>query len=319
MAKEKIKLAALELQQHIDALSGLSLEDRAEVLALIDTHRTLPKASGGEYVSDNYVVTDPVEHMKEHGIFREREPDLDSIKAIIDDIEQVRKVTIKVNNQLLAYERRVDTINEMTEAWLKTERDKLAVELKNRESILTREIKEYAKVSPLAKAALGVKSVGPVTVAYMLAYIDIEKARHASSLWSYAGLHRASHERYEKGVAGGGNKNLRTKLYTMADSQVKGRGAYREVYDNVKARLSVSEKIVKTRNTQGKLIECAWKDAKPSHRHGAALRAVMKHFLADWWYVARTLEGLDTSPLYPEAMLGGNHRTIMPEERGWKY
>jgi hypothetical protein len=108
-------------------------------------------------------------------------------------------------------------------------------------------------------------------------------------------------------------------LYTMADSQVKCRGPYREIYDRVKDRLSISEKVVRSRNTQGKEVEVAWKDAKPSHRHGAALRAVMKHFLADYWMVGRTLAGLDTSPLYPEAMLGGNHRTIMPYERGWDY
>jgi len=165
---------------------------------------------------------------------------------------------------------------------------------------------------------MGVKGVGFITVAHCLAYIDLEKARHASALWSYTGLHKSSHERYEKGVAGGGNKTLRTALYTLAVAQVRG-GVYREVYDNVKTRLSMSERTVKSRNTQGKLIECAWKDTKPSHRHGAALRAIMKHFLADWWYVGRTLKGLPTDALYPEAILGGNHRTIMPEERGWVY
>jgi hypothetical protein len=186
--------------------------------------------------------------------------------------------------------------------------------------------------NPLAKACLTVKGIGPVTVAYCLVYIELdgifpeghvrvgqEKARHASCLWKYAGLHCASHERYEKGKTSGGNKTLRTVLYTMADSQMKTKGSYREVYDNMKSRLEKSERKTMSRNTQGKLVEVAWKDTKPSHRHGAALRAVMKHFLADYWFVGRTLLGLETSPLYPEAVLGGNHRTIMPEERGWVY
>ncbi len=103
------------------------------------------------------------------------------------------------------------------------------------------------------------------------------------------------------------------------DSQMKTKGAYREVYDRVKSRLEISEKVTKSRNTQGQLIDCKWKDTKPCHRHGAALRAVMKHFLADYWMVGRTLTGLDTSPLYAEAVLGKGHRTIMPEERGWIY
>jgi len=168
-------------------------------------------------------------------------------------------------------------------------------------------------------AALSVKSVGPITVAHCLVYIDLEKARHASSLWAYTGLDKSSFARYTKGQSGGGNKTLRTVLYTLADSQVKGRGPYRVIYDRVKTRLSQSEKEVETRGTKGIKKICAWKDTKPSHRHGAALRAIMKHFLADYWFVGRTLRGLDTSPSYAEAMLGQTHKTIMPEERGWKY
>jgi len=156
-------------------------------------------------------------------------------------------------------------------------------------------------------------------MASCLVYIDLNKARHASSLWKYVGLHTPSYERYTKGEAGGGNKTLRTILYTMADSQVKGRGPYRVVYDQTKKRLEQSEKITKSRNTQGRLIECAWKDTKPSHRHGAALRAIIKHFLADYWYVGRTLSGLPREPLYAESILGKGHKTIDPKVRGWRF
>jgi len=77
---------------------------------------------------------------------------------------------------------------------------------------------------------------------------------------------------------------------------------------------------VKSRNTQGKLIECAWKDTKACHRQGAALRAIMKHILADYWYVGRTLMGLPTNPTYAEAILGkAGHKTIDPKTRGWKF
>jgi len=210
---------------------------------------------------------------------------------------------------------------------------------------IVRTVGEYAKVDGFAAAALGVRGVGPMTVAYCLVNIDlagkrveldedgnkkkdkkgefiltdVDKSRHASSLWAYAGLDKPSHDRYTKGKTSGGNKALRAILWNMAESQVKCGGAYREVYDRVKARLSVSEKVVKSRNTQGKLVECEWRNTKPCHRAGAALRAVMKHFLADYWYVGRTLLGLPTDCPYAEAILGGNHRMIMPEERGWIY
>jgi hypothetical protein len=44
----------------------------------------------------------------------------------------------------------------------------------------------------------------------------------------------------------------------------------------------------------------------------------MKHFLADFWYVWRTEEGLETPNLYVEEKMG--HKGIVrPEERGWEF
>jgi hypothetical protein len=303
MAKEKIKKAL----------------GREGDFALIDTHRLTPKHQGGEYINGNVVLADPVDHMVEHGIYREREKQLDQIKAMMDDRRQVMKLTMKIQNQLLAYERNVDTINELTENWLKTQLESVKAELKIREKHIEKAIKEYAKIDKLTATVLAVKGTGPITVANLIVYIDLEKARHASSLWAYVGFDKPSHERYTKGAASGGNKTLRTALYVWAGVQIKSGSAYRDVYDRVKARLEKSEKITKSRNTKGQLIECAWKDTKPSHRHGAAMRAMMKHFLADYWYAGREIMGLPTDPLYAEAVLGGNHRTIMPRERGWEF
>ena len=41
---------------------------------------------------------------------------------------------------------------------------------------------------------------------------------------------------------------------------------------------------------------------------------MMKHFLADYWFVGRTLKGLSTDPLYAEAILG-HTGIINPRER----
>jgi|GEM_PF-1942786 len=298
-------------------LTGKRLPTEVE---LQDTHRPNPKRKGGTYTSKNTTVVDPVAHMVEHGTLRIRTGELQVLKQLIDEREHAMRLLYKINNQLLAVKRRTDDASPSTISHLK---DNLEVNTKWKNEVsksLEKHIKSMAKNDPLITACFSVKGIGPVTIAYCLAYIDLEKARHASALWSYTGLHKASHERYEKTVAGGGNKRLRCILYTMAESQMKNKNsAYRTVYDNTKHRLEHSEKITKSRNTQGKLIECAWKDTKPSHRHGAALRAIMKHFLADYWYVGRTLSKLPVDALYPEAILGGDHRTIMPEERGWKY
>lgn len=298
-------------------LSGEKLPIEVE---LQDTHRKNPKRKGGTYTSTNTVVTQPVAHMIEHGTLRIRTGEMNILKQLIDEREHAMRLLYKVNNQLLAVKRRTDDASESTLSHL---HDNLEANTKWKNQVsktLEKHIKNMAKNDPFITSCFSVNGVGPITIAYCLAYIDLEKADHASSLWSYAGLHKASYERYAKGETSGGNKRLRTVLYTLAESQMKSKNsAYRGVYDNVKSRLERSEKITKSRNTQGKLIECAWKDVKPCHRHGAALRAIMKHFLADYWMVGRTLSGLPTSALYPEAILGGNHRTIMPEERGWKY
>lgn len=284
----------------------------------VDLKRVVPKSKGGELKEGNVKIVDPITNMKENGTYRVRTPELENLKCLIDDREQIRKMYQKFANQMLANERKTDMLHSDTTDFLQEMLEKVNAKLKEKDKQLKKEVTALCKTNALIKAAMGVKGIGPVTVAYCMVYIDFEKARHASCLWSYAGLHKPSYERYTKGQSSGGNKTLRTALFTMADSMMKTRGAYREVYDNYKFRLENSEKITKSRTTQGELIDCAWKDTKPGHRHSAALRIIMKHFLADFWRMGRTYYGLSVEALYPEAILGGNHRTIMPEERGWK-
>lgn len=314
--KEQIKQEQHKKQKGLCALTGVPLPKETK---LFDTHRKIPRIEGGEYKDDNYIVLTPEAHMAEHNNLRERPADLDYLKQSMDQRIQLMRLRIKINNQLLAHERRTDHLDTETHEWIKEQMIIVGKKEKEQEKVVVGIINELAKTNALIKAALGVKGIGPTTIAFCLTYIDIEKADHASSLWSYVGIDKSKKERYTKGVAGGGNKTLRTALYTMADSQMKTRGAYRCIYDNVKTRLENSEKEVQTCCVGGAWELKKWKDVKPSHRHGAALRAVMKHFLADYWYVARTVAGLPVSALYPEAILGGTHRTIMPEERGWVY
>lgn len=327
MAKEALKIAGRKKQGELCALSGKRL---AKENALVDTDRIVPRSEGGTYTDENTRIVNPVDHQKRHGNHRERTPEMQRLKSLIDDRNQILKLTMKINNQLLAYERCVDHPTEATKQWLQDQLETIKPVLAEKDRQVLKEIKDIAKTNSFVASAMNVRGVGFVTVAYCLVYIDLTVARHASSLWKYAGLDKPKKERYEKGVASGGNKTLRTILYNMACSQIKANGNYRYVYDQVKTRLENSEKIVTTmtmvpkekgegvgKKTEGKWVELPWKDAKPSHRHGAALRAVMKHFLADYWMEGRKYLGLEVGPLYPEAMLGGNHRTIMPQERGW--
>ena len=286
---------------------------------LWDIHRNTPRAEGGTYTEGNSIVLTPRQHMAIHGNLRERSAELEILKSAVDSRRQIMKLYNKINNQVLAFKRGVDERDAETVKRLEASGAEIAAELKLQDKRVVKAIKVYAESDALSRAALEVKGVGPITVAHCAVYIDVTKARHASSLWKYAGLHCPNHERYIKGEAGGGNKTLRTALYTLADSQIKSRGPYRKVYDQVKDRLSKSDKETKTRNTQGNWVIKPWKDVKPCHRDGAAKRAIMKHFLADYWFVGRTLLGLEAGPCYAEAQLKGEHRTVQPTERGWKW
>jgi hypothetical protein len=53
---------------------------------------------------------------------------------------------------------------------------------------LTRILEQFAKSHPVGQWMLGIRGIGPIIAAGFLAYIDIEKAPTAASIWRYAGL-----------------------------------------------------------------------------------------------------------------------------------
>jgi hypothetical protein len=297
-------------------MKKLFKESQGIDVSLFDVHRKNPKTNGGVYELGNMELLSPREHMALHGNLREREESLSQLKILIDARRQLQKLLNSSNNRLLAYRRGTDDRDSITEKFLESNIYEINLRLKERDKSIVKHLKTMESEYPIIAACKGIKGVGPITIAYLLAYVDINKARNASSIWSYIGYDKASHSRYSKGEAGGGNKSLRTQLYNTADSFIKCRNIYRDVYDNEKTRLEASKIITKTRNTQGKLVELPWCEVKKSHRHGASIRKMMKHFTADFWYVWRDIEGLDTRPLYVEEKLG--HKGIIrPEERGW--
>ena len=285
--------------------------------SLVDTHRKLHKAEGGTYDDlDNVEILTPREHMEEHGNLRIRNEWETKLKAHMDDRSQALKLQLKINNQILAYSRGTDDPNEETVERLEAMLVAPTQWLRDIDKAVVKHLK--TSTDPLVKCMLAVPGVGPVTTAALLVYVDLEKAASPSALWKYVGLHCASGDRYVKGEAGGGNKTLRTVLWNTACSMMKqADNPYRAVYDKTKAKYAESDRIVKSRNTQGKLVEVAWKDAKPSHRHGAALRAIIKHFLADFWMMGRRARGLPERTIYAEQILR-HDGIIKPESRGWK-
>lgn len=374
--KKNIKLQVINEKGNFCTISKQKLPSEFK---LFDTHRKVPKKENGTYSSENTEVIDPVEHMKIHDNYRERDQKITELKSMIDNRRQILKLKSSMENRLDSDKRKTDVLDKRTKDFLKSELKVTEQELGKRD----REIKKFIKTidDPLIKAALSVKAVGEITVAHCIVYIDLagvypdfyidkktgkkkphpkagkEKARHPSGVWAYCGLDKSSLDRYQKGVKGGGNKTLRTALYTMAESQIRHNGPYAyllyqefipafyrlsdeeisKMTDGkyketiVKARekrpwligrygrKDLSNETVRTRTTNNEIVVVPWKDTKPSHRRGTGIRKMMKHFLADYWYVGRTLMGLPTEPMYPEVKCSGDHRIVMPEERGWIY
>lgn len=313
-SKTVLKTKLRKEQKKKCAISGQKLKKETK---LFDAGRIKPKREGGLLRKRNVRALEPVTNMKHHNIHRERNPELTYLKMLIDSREQLSKLVFACSNRLDAKKRKTDQLDPETKAWLQA----TLKEGKSRRAKLDRKIKKslLAMNLPIIHTAIAIRGVGPITIAYCMIYLQIEKANNCSSFWAYVGYDKPAHQRYEKGRAGGGNKTLRTALYACGESFIKQKNVYSAVYNAEKQKLAASKRLVESYDTTGKKrVTVMWKDAKPCHRHGAAVRKMMKHFLADLWFVWRTYEGLDTRPLYVQEKMG-HDGIVQPEERGWKF
>lgn len=307
-SKEALKTTLLRNEQGQEAELDLSL---------MDIHRMVQKNEGGVYELSNCRLITPEEHQRLHNNYVDRSEEFEELKSLMDARRQAMKAENGANNRMLAYKRNVDRLDESTLQFCAQQAEEAK---KHRESIdkkATKAVNSFADSSEFVSQAINIPSVGPVTIAYCLVYIDLLKADTISKLWSYAGLHKPNYERYQKGETSGGNKTLRTALYTFAESVMKNKNSpYRAIYDSERQKKEVSEHLTWTRITQGKLVQAPWKEAKPSHHKDHALRMVMKWFLSDFHFVGRTLMGLYVRPVYAEDKLGHTHISH-PNNRGW--
>lgn len=285
---------------------------------LVDTDRLIPKADGQSYEIDFTRLACPVCHMKRHGNYRMRPEALGELKVLMDARENWLKFRIGVENQLKAIQRETDECSEDSKAELE---QMLAIPTE-REGFYTKAVCSWVRDNReegIIRSALNVVGLGELTIAGLLNYVVVEKAPHRSSTWAYVGLDKPSYDRYTKGKASGGCKALRVILWRGVDSMWKNRNCpYRILGEQVKERLAVSEKLVRSRNTKGLLVTVPWSETKPGHRHGAAFRRMMKEVLGDFWIVRRTFLGLPTNGTYAQDMLGHDHQ-VDPRDRGWLF
>ena len=202
----------------------------------------------------------------------------------------------------------------------------IADDMRNREKEMEKELLNILPEMPIYDAFLkDIPGLGTVTAGHICGHFDIFEAEAVSNLWAFAGL--SSHlvhgikvnaktgKRYvtEELVRADKltptfvspfNKQLRIALCgVMADCFIKAQNKYAlDFYYPYKHRLENSDKEVME---NGKMV--AWKNAAKGHRHRAAIRYMVKMFLADLYAAWRPLHGLAVRAPYQEEYLGHKH------------
>lgn len=161
---------------------------------------------------------------------------------------------------------------------------------------------DRTKHIPIVNVAQSVKGIGPTFAIALYAFIDIRKADTISSLWKYAGqgVTDGKADRPTKGVKLSYNAGLKRLMYNIGTSFLRTRSPYADI--RYTARLWYDEHR---------------SDWTALHREFAARRKMYKQFLAHYWLVWRTLEGLPTRPPYVEEYLG-HSKITQPSDFGWE-
>lgn len=210
----------------------------------------------------------------------------------------LQKGRIAFDNRLSAVERGDDVMSE--EAFYRLE--EWAAIFDELERKAKRDIEDLASGIPIIEDMAHLKGVGLYSAAKVVAMVDIRRARHISSLWRYAGYgvnDKGERDRLEKGVPAVFNHRLKTTCYLIAQGFMRATSPYRDIYDEAK---------VYYLDTRG------W--AK-GHAHNAALRKMIKVFLAHTWEHWRLLEGLPLNGgLYVIEKLGHKHK-LERTDFGW--
>lgn len=210
------------------------------------------------------------------------------------------------------------------------------VSLERQESRQFRQLAQALEPFPIWTGYMQqVRGVGPAMAAVIIAYLDPHRARHVSGFWMIAGLdvaadgaarsRRPEHLReYRYRSKSGQMKTrvgitfeamLKTKLVgVLGPSFLRSKSEWRREYDGYKHRIMSDPNRQKCTVNEWKAAYAAYKENPedtryrklwpPKRVHNAAIRYMVKMFLADLWRTWRALEGLPVGKPYREAVLG---------------
>lgn len=220
------------------------------------------------------------------------------LRALVDCRDrQVQKARIQFGNRASA----IDRIADETDGKQATIVDAYVAQFEALEERLDSDIAALVKGEAVYERLVGVKGIGPMLAAKMLAMIDIRQCDTISALWRFAGygVIDGHAEKPVKGEKLHYSSRLKTTCYLVGSSFLKARSPYRAVYDEAR-----------TYYADNRL------DWPKLRQHRAAMRKMVKVFLSHLWQVWREMEGLPISDPY---IIGEGHHThlLRPEEFGW--
>lgn len=236
----------------------------------------------------------------ENGVEEVRIPTL--LRQLVDLRDrQIQKARIQFALRRSAIERGVDsaTVNS-GQLDIVTRYEKRFDDL---ESEIEKDIRHELKKYPIASEMAGIRGLGPMLSAKLIALIDISRSDTTSSLWRFSGyaVIDGQRERLVAGEKSHYSTRLKTQLYLIGQSFMRSNSPYRKVYDDAKT-----------------FYTAARPDWTLGHRHMASLRKMIKVFLAHLWLVWRTMENLPVRGLYVHEKLMHEHM-YRPRDFGWNF
>lgn len=220
------------------------------------------------------------------------------LRSLYDSLTQIRKTRIAFQLRLDAIRRGKDAADPVQIAIC----ERYYQTFTKMERALKSELEETAMDFPFYFSLLSVRGIGPSLAYSFLSSLPSDRCTFdtVSRLWRYCGyaVVDGRAERRQRGKKNHFNSRLRSICYTIGTMLIKKDSPYRAVYDD--ARRVYDER-----------------GFKPRHAHMAALRKVIKLWLAHAWEVWRRIDGLPVQPAYIFSQESG-HTYLAPEDFGWE-
>ena len=200
--------------------------------------------------------------------------------------------------------------------------DQTGKNLRALENQALKEVKGLLDHFTISTWLLDQHGIGPTMAGVICSSFDINRAHTVSALWAVSGLNVVDGKapRPKKLEKLKYNAWLRTKMVgVMGSNFLKLRSPWRKYYDNYKHRKETQVMPTcmgcngtgktgrgKCENCEGGTKPAPWGMSK-GHRHNAAIRYMVKMFLAGLYKEWRTIEGLPVRVSYQEQYLGHKH------------